>query len=150
MRLVEALGAIRLRSDVERKRLFGLTGPARSGSAFNAGIYTPQARVRTYARLHELADTLLRAGWSVIVDAAFLKRAERDAFRALAQNAGAAFGILAPQATPAQLRERIEARNARGQDASEATLEVLAQQMQTLEPLDAAEMEFVISNPSRR
>lgn len=142
--------SLRLRSDVERKRLFGLTGPARSGSAFNAGIYTAQARVRTYARLHELADTLLHAGWSVIVDAAFLQRAERDAFRALAQNAGAAFGILAPQATPAQLRERIEARNALGQDASEATLEVLAQQMQTLEPLDAAEMEFVISNPSRR
>lgn len=142
--------SLRLRSDVERKRLFGLTGPARSGSAFNAGIYTPQARVRTYARLHELADLLLRAGWSVIVDAAFLKRAERDAFRALAQNAGAAFGILAPQATPAQLRERIEARNARGQDASEATLEVLAQQMQTLEPLHAAEMELVIGDPSRR
>ena len=141
---------LRLRSDIERKRLFGLTGPERSGSAFNAGIYTPQARIRTYERLHEWADKLLRAGWSVIVDAAFLQRAEREAFRALAHNAGAAFGILAPQATPAQLRERIEARNARGQDASEATLDVLAQQMQTLEPLDAAEMEFLISDPSRR
>ena len=141
---------LRLRSDVERKRLFGLTGPARSGSAFNAGIYTPQARIRTYARLQELADMLLRAGWSVIIDAAFLKRAERDAFHALAENADAAFGILAPQATPEQLRERIEARNALGEDASEATLDVLAQQMQTLEPLDAAEIEFVISDPSRR
>ncbi|MEO6319016.1 MAG: AAA family ATPase, partial [Polaromonas sp.] len=138
---------LRLRSDMERKRLFGLTGTARSGSAFNAGIYTPQARIRTYARLHELADMLLRAGWSVIVDAAFLKKAERDEFRMLAQNAGAAFGILAPQATPGQLRERIEARNALGQDASEATLDVLAQQMQTLEPLDAKEMEFVLGNP---
>ena len=90
---------------------------------------------------------LLQAGWSVIVDAAFLKRAERDTFRNLATDAGADFGILAPRATPEQLRERIEARNALGQDASEATLDVLAQQMQTLEPLDATEKEFLITSP---
>jgi hypothetical protein len=82
---------------------------------------------------------LLRAGWSVIVDATFLKRAERDAFRALARDTGAAFGILAPQATPAQLRERIQARAALGEDASEATLDVLAQQMKEIEPLAADE-----------
>ncbi len=138
---------VRLRSDVERKRLFGLAGAERSGSAFNDGIYTQQARTRTYARLYALAATLLQAGWSVIVDAAFLKRAERDTFRNLANDAGADFGILAPRATPEQLRERIEARNALGQDASEATLDVLAQQMQTLEPLDATEKEFLITSP---
>ena len=135
---------LRLRSDVERKRLFGLAGAARSGSAFNAGIYTPEARLRTYARLRTLAALLLRAGWSVIVDAAFLKRAERAEFRALAEKAGAAFAILAPQATPAQLRERIQTRSALGRDASEATLEVLTQQLQTLEPLTADEAEFVV------
>ena len=82
---------------------------------------------------------LLQAGWSVVVDAAFLKRADRDAFRALARQMGAAFSILAPQATPEQLRQRILARSAAGHDASEANLAVLAQQMQDIEPLGADE-----------
>jgi uncharacterized protein len=131
---------LRLRSDVERKRLFGLGSTAHSGSATGAGIYVPDASARTYARLRELAGLLLRADWSVVVDASFLKRSDRASFRALAADAGVAFGILAPQATPAQLRERIVARSTLGRDASEATLQVLAQQMQVIEPLAADEM----------
>ncbi len=68
------LHTVRIRSDVERKRLFGLAPDAASGGT----IYTPEATARTYARLAELAESILAAGWSVIVDAAFLKRAERD------------------------------------------------------------------------
>jgi hypothetical protein len=136
---------LRLRSDVERKRLFGLASTARSGSNTDTGIYAPNDNARTYDQLSELADMLLRAGWSVIVDAAFLKRADRDAFRALARQAGATFSILAPQATPAQLRERILARRALGRDASEATLDVLAQQMRVMEPLGPDEREQIQS-----
>jgi len=139
-----AAATLRLRSDVERKRLFGLAGSARSGSTLNAGIYAPDAHARTYGHLLEMAQGMLGAGWSVIVDATFLKRADRDAFRALAQDTGAAFGILAPQATPAQLRERILARGALGLDASEATLAVLAQQMQAIEPLGPDELACVV------
>jgi hypothetical protein len=137
---------LRLRSDVERKRLFGLSGTARSGSALDQGIYAADVHTRTYAELRSQAEMLLNAGWSVIVDATFLKRAERDAFARLAKDTGAAFGILAPLATPAQLRERIRARNASGHDASEATLEVLAQQMQQIEPLDADERLSVVAS----
>lgn len=126
---------LRLRSDVERKRLFGLPSTARSGSKINTELYATDAHARTYGHLRELAGLLLRAGWSVIVDATFLQRADRDAFAALAREAGAAFAILAPQATPSQLRERILARNAQGHDASDATLEVLAQQMRVINPL---------------
>jgi predicted kinase len=89
--------------------------------------------------LLELGEVLLRAGWSVIVDATFLKRADRDSFRALAARTGAAFSILAPQATTAQLRERIVARQEQGHDASEATLDVLALQMKLIEPLTPEE-----------
>lgn len=135
---------LRLRSDVERKRLFGLTHTQHSGSPVDAGIYAPDAHARTYGRLRELAGMLLRGGWSVIVDATFLKRSERDAFRTLAREIGVAFSIMAPQATPEQLRERIVARQALGHDASEATLLVLAQQMRTIEPLAADEDHFLI------
>jgi hypothetical protein len=129
---------IRLRSDVERKRLYGLAAQSASGSPLDGGIYTPEAHARTYARLAELAASVLAEGWSVIVDAAFLRRDERDAFHALAQRHGAAFAIIAPQAAPAELARRIEARRARG-DASEATLEVLERQRSYLEPLGADE-----------
>lgn len=132
---------LRLRSDVERKRLFGLGITDRSGSPLDAGLYAPDVHGRTYARLHELAVMVLRAGWSVIVDAAFLKRAERDSFREVAKATGADFAILAPQATPDQLRERIRARAVKGQDASEATLEVLARQRLSIEPLAVDEMQ---------
>lgn len=140
---------LRLRSDVERKRLFGLASSARTGAHPNAGIYTPAANLRTYAHLRAQAAGLLRAGWSVIVDAAFLKRAERADFRALAGELGLAFGILAPPATPAQLRQRIQERSALGQDASEATLAVLAQQMALIEPLTPDEVQQLQAAPAR-
>ncbi len=135
---------LRLRSDVERRRLFGLAATHRSGSGIDAGIYAADGHLRTYGRLLELAGKLLHAGWSVIVDAAFLKRAERASFHALASDIGARFGILAPQAAPAVLRQRIQARHALGRDASEATVEVLEQQMRWIEPLDADERRHLL------
>jgi hypothetical protein len=94
------LTTVRMRSDVERKRLFGLAPEADSGGA----IYTVEATARTYARLAELAEGAITSGWSAIVDAAFLKRAERDAFRALAEKLGVPFAILAPTAPADELR----------------------------------------------
>jgi aminoglycoside phosphotransferase family enzyme/predicted kinase len=137
-------GTIRLRSDVERKRLFGYAATAKSHSALDDGIYTQAAHVRTYHRLHELAQSLLAAGWSVIVDAAFLKRAERCTFHALATQEKSEFRILAPQASPTLLRARVAARLQKAHDASEATLEVLEQQMANIEPLDADEQNYLL------
>ncbi|MES2013480.1 MAG: AAA family ATPase [Pseudomonadota bacterium] len=135
---------IRLRSDVERKRMFGLAATAKSNSTLDGGIYTQEAHQRTYQRLHELTQSLLAAGWSVIIDAAFLKRAERKAFQTLATQQGAEFRILAPQASPAELRARIVARLKNEHDASEATLAVLEQQITAIEPLDADERDYLL------
>ncbi|MDD5249097.1 MAG: AAA family ATPase [Rhodocyclaceae bacterium] len=135
---------VRLRSDVERKRLFGLGAQDRSASPLDGGIYTPQAHAATYRRLEELAQLALHEGWSVIVDAAFLKRAERDAFRRLAANNDVPFAILACAAPVAELRRRVGAR--RG-DASEATLAVLERQLAGIEPLAADERECLVTPP---
>jgi uncharacterized protein len=135
---------LRLRSDVERRRLFGLQRKQRSGAAIDAGIYAADAHRRTYTQLQHTARKLLRAGWSVIVDAAFLRRSERDDFHALAHACGAGFAILAPQADTDTLRRRITARLARGQDASEATLAVLDKQLQWIEPLGDDERACVL------
>ena len=125
---------VRLRSDVERKRLFGLSPLAGSGSALDGGIYTAEATTRTYGRLRALAGEIMAAGWPVIVDAAFLRREERAAFRALASELGVEFRILVTTAPVAELRRRLVAR--RG-DASEANVAVLDKQLAWFEPLDA-------------
>ena len=130
---------VRLRSDVERKRLFGLSAGEASGSATDGGIYSQEANRRTYARLLELAERALSDGWSVIVDAAFLRRSEREDFRALAARLDVPFGILACEAPAGELRRRIAARTG---DASEATLAVLERQIATHEPLTAEERPY--------
>jgi len=141
----EQARTLRLRSDVERRRLFGLHRHQRSDAGMHAGIYDPDAHRRTYTHLQDTSRMLLTAGWSVIVDAAFLNRGERDSFHALAKACDADFAILAPQASVDALRTRIAARQAKGVDASEATLEVLEQQLQWIEPLDAGERARVIA-----
>lgn len=133
--LLEENGAIRIRSDVERKRLFGVLAEESSGSPIDGGIYTSEANVKTYARLEELAGVILNAGYPVIVDAAFLKRKERDRFERLARRLGVPFTVLDFTADEDVLRERVVKREREGKDASEATLEVLEIQARNREPL---------------
>lgn len=137
--LVERLGAVRVRSDVERKRQHGLAATARSGSALNEGLYTAEAGARTYDRLAELARAIVGAGHTVILDATFLRRAQRERMQALAAELRVPFLILAFGASEATLRERIVAREQAGVDASEAGLAVLEHQLASAEPLAAEE-----------
>jgi aminoglycoside phosphotransferase family enzyme/predicted kinase len=134
---LERFGAIRIRSDVERKRLFGL-GPledSRSGE----NIYSQEATRRTYERLQNLARAIMQAGYPVIVDAAFLRRAEREAFRQLADELNAPFAIASLQAPDPVLHERIARRREHAQDASEADIAVLNMLQAAQEPLDERE-----------
>ena len=135
------LHTVRIRSDVERKRLHHLAPDADSGGT----IYGPAATLRTYAHLAELAERTLQAGWSVIVDAAFLRRAERDAFARLAGTLGVGFAILAPEASPETCAARLATRR---RDASEATPAVLAGQVQWFEPVTPDEVKAADFMPS--
>ena len=132
-RLLERCGLVRLRSDVERKRLQGLSASARTDSAPGQGLYTPEINARTYQRLAELSAGLLRAGLPVLVDAAFLNSAQRDLFRKLAARLGVAFAVLACTAPRPVLEARVAARERSGDDPSEAGLEVLHAQLAGLE-----------------
>ena len=123
--LLERLGAVRVRSDVERKRLAGMTATERPARQDQAHLYGPAMTLRTYARLQTIASELLRAGLNVIVDAASLRRHERDAFRALAAQERATFSLVECVAPEAVLRARIERRMAANHDASDATPAVL-------------------------
>jgi len=144
---IEQQGAIRLRSDVERKRLFDID-PARSRAVpVDTGIYSPDASTRTYEKLAELARTVVLSGFPVVIDATFLQWARRSTFRRLADELGVPFRILAFDADEPVLRERIARRFAAGDDASDATRDVLARQLQTREPLTSEELAFVAPHP---
>ena len=122
------LRALHVRSDVERKRLAGLPPGADSKSPPDAGIYTRDYTARTYDRLHDCAKAALLGGESIIVDAAFLRRDERLRFLSLAESVHARAALVHCHAPPETLRERVAARRARRDDASEAGLDVLQRQ----------------------
>jgi aminoglycoside phosphotransferase family enzyme/predicted kinase len=123
--LAERLGGVRVRSDVERKRLFGFAPEDRTQQS----IYTSDATLRTYERLAQSARAALAAGVPAVVDGAFLQRAERDRFRALAAGLGARFALVVCEAPVEALRARVAARYGQGRDASEADVAVLERQM---------------------
>ena len=148
--LVRRLPALRVRSDLERKRLHGLKASARSGSRVGAGLYSDAATRRTYAALAAAADALLRNGQTALVDAAFLRRSERLAFRQVAAVNAARFLLLDCTARPEELRRRIRARARAGRDASEADIAVLEHQLRTQEPLDGAERRATVTVDTER
>ena len=142
--LLERIGAVRVRSDVERKRMHGVAALERASAGVDEGLYTERASDLTYERLRGLAREIVETGRIAIVDAAFPKRSQRESFRALAAELRVPFAILAFEAREATLRQRVAARRARGNDASDADLAVLAHQIATQEPLAADERAHAI------
>jgi aminoglycoside phosphotransferase family enzyme/predicted kinase len=139
--LLELMGAIRIRSDVERKRLFGISADTDSRSGIDKGIYSVEAGIKTYERLLFLAKALLEAGITVIVDAAFLKYEQRRPFRELAMEKQMPFIVLEFSAAAETLRQRIKART---HDVSDADLSVLEHQLSTVKPLRESEFSCLI------
>lgn len=135
--LVEQLGALRIRSDVERKRLFGCRPEDDSKAAVGEGMYTTEATEKTYKKLAELATSVLSAGYSVFVDAVFLRPRERQQFEKLARARKTPFVILEFTASPETLRQRIVQRT---NDVSDADLRVLEMQMAKWQPLESKEL----------
>jgi aminoglycoside phosphotransferase family enzyme/predicted kinase len=143
--LATRLNALHVRSDVERKRLAGIAAHEPSRSPPDAGIYTLEFNERTYRRLHDCAAAALAGGEATIVDAAFLRGDERRRFLALAQQLNLPCAIVHCGAPDAVLRDRIAARTAARDDASEAGLDVLARQPGYWEPFGSEELPRVVA-----
>ncbi len=141
-KLAQEIGAVHLRSDIERKRLFGFAALDNTGSAAQDGIYTAKAGEQTYQHLADMANIALQSGFHVIVDATFLKRAQRDLFLHLAQSLSLPVRILDFTASVITLQQRIAQRQ---NDASEATAEILQQQLASADDFGPDELEHTIS-----
>lgn len=136
-RLADYAGVIRLRSDLERKRLAGMAPTARDGAA--SGLYAAGMTGMTYGRLEALARSLLAAGMNVVVDATFLDPRQREAFARLAADMAVPFTILELQASDKTLRARVAARAQTGSDPSDADVDILDRQLAHYLPLSLAE-----------
>jgi predicted kinase len=130
--LAERLGGVRVRSDVERKRLAGIDWRAPVGAAVD--LYSPGMTERTYARLQAVACAALAGGLAVVVDAASLRRMERRALLAIADAVGAPAVVVECHAPLDVLRQRVALRAAHGADPSDATVAVLEAQRSWHEP----------------
>lgn len=136
--LIAPLAAIRIRSDVERKRIAELGLDTITGH-FGQGLYSPEMTRRTYARLLKCAESCLKGGINTIVDAAFLTRADRHSFQELAARVGSTFTLLACQADHAIMVRRLQKRAQRHADPSDADVAILLHQPQVTDLLDEGE-----------
>jgi predicted kinase len=146
--IAHTASAIVVRTDAVRKQLAGVPWHEHHAGDVGEGLYTAAMTERTYARCLDLAADLLAAGWSVVLDGVFGRRAEREAARALARGQGAAYRIVWCAAPEPVLRARLRARRAAGRDLSDAGEEVLDLQLRHYEsPADELDLERWVGKP---
>jgi hypothetical protein len=114
-------GALHLRSDIERKRMFGVADVDR----LPPSTYTQETSDAIYARLRDKADRAIKAGQSVVVDAVHSRPAEREAIEAVARENLVPFMGVWLDAPQKVLIERIAQRIG---DASDANADVVKHQ----------------------
>jgi aminoglycoside phosphotransferase family enzyme len=120
-----APGAVHLRTDVERKLMYGVAMDTR----LPASAYTPASRDEVYSRICEKAGAVLDAGRSAVIDAVFPEGSSRCLPRGIAKRAHASFAGFWLEAPAGLLRERV---SRRAGDASDANAAVLDQQLETV------------------
>jgi uncharacterized protein len=135
--LAAAVDAVVLRSDVIRKRA---PGPP---AADVATRYAPTAKAAVYETLAAEADAALGEGRSVIADATFIRRADRDRLRAIAERRGVACVFVDCRSDPEVVRARLATRTA--DDVSDARWETYVDQTRAAEPLAADESHIVVA-----
>ena len=121
--ILEKTGAIRIRSDVERKRIFGVKINQKDNAGIGEGIYSQRATENTYSVLLNLAESILDAGFAVIVDATFINPSYVRPFEMLANEKKTGILIIEFMASMDTLRQRIINRKHEASDADLAVLE---------------------------
>lgn len=135
-----SLPALRLRSDVERKRGLGID-PTRTAPT---SAYDREWTARTYQALLEHTRAMVSAGEVAVVDATFLRTAQREPFLALAETSGVPLVIVVCDAPAPVLRQRIATRAGEETNVSDADLSVLEAQLREREPLSQSERDVSI------
>lgn len=142
--VVKALGAVRVRSDVERKRMYAEKREGGLSQGAAESLYDPAMTHATYTRLLDLASEMLEAGYTVVVDATFLRVSQRQPFIQLAIDHQYPFVIVDVWAPQEVLAQRIEWRAKQRTDASDATVGVMEEQKAIEDPFTEDERPHVL------
>jgi aminoglycoside phosphotransferase family enzyme/predicted kinase len=128
-----------LRSDVFRKHLFQRDPYAPTPTSEQLALYADKATQQVYALLKSTAENLLKSQQSVIIDAACLKHWQRQIFQNLAAELQIPFQICVFDVPQDILAKRLVQRQQESENISDATLDVLTEQLTHLEPLTVEE-----------
>jgi aminoglycoside phosphotransferase family enzyme/predicted kinase len=134
-KLADRTSAIHIRSDVERKRLY---------KDKPEEIYQNDATIVTYQHLLELTKNIISCHYPAIIDATFLQKKWRKKFARLAKENNIPYHILSCQADNEVIQQRINQRSHERDNVSDATIDVMRQQLKHLDPIDRHENQFVI------
>jgi hypothetical protein len=132
--LAGRLGLVVISSDVTRKRLASVPETEHRFEEFDAGIYSPGFSIKTYDAMFGQAKGILNEGGSVIIDASFIKSAERLRAKRLAEETGARFFILECTLDEELTRQRLAQRLEQG-SVSDGRWEIYQAQKERLEPV---------------
>lgn len=136
LQLSDQLDAIRIRSDLERKRLF---------SKDSNNLYSDDITQHTYKHLKQLSGIILDAGYPVIIDATFLDKKWRDYFLTLANDKKLKFYIFSCRANKKTLLQRLKTRANDSSNISDADISVMESQIENYSDLSDEEQQYVIS-----
>lgn len=127
------LGLEIVSSDVVRKELTGSAPEEHHWDRYGEGIYTESVTARTYGELLKRAETALDAGRSIIVDATFRRRTDRDLFRQLAGRHGSRFHLLYAVCPEEAVRQRLETRRNQCDEPSDGRWDIYLLQKEEFE-----------------
>jgi predicted kinase len=111
---------VHIRSDVERKRLFGVA----LGDRLPQSAYAPEVSDTVYGICRKRALLALAVGRTVILDAVHAKPTERADAAELARQAGVPFTGLWLEAPPELLRKRVASREGDVSDATPSVVDI--------------------------
>lgn len=130
------LGIETVRSDVVRKEIAGVPPREHHFEEHAEGIYTKAFDEMTYRKVFDLSDIALASGRSVIADATFRRRKERDSFRSLAVKHGARFRIINTSCPEEIAQQRLEQRMEKPAEISDGRWEIYLKQREEFDPLE--------------
>lgn len=125
-------------SDRTRKELTGIAPFEHFTDEYAGGIYSPETTRAVYNALFDRAREALSAGHSIIIDATFKSRADRDRFRLLAEECGTRFRLFHTDCSDGAAKRRLSRRAKGKKVVSDGRWEVYVRQKEEFEPVDAA------------
>lgn len=134
--LGEVLPATVIDSDTTRKELAGLGPMSRQENEYQSGIYSPEMSAKVYATLLERAGPLLKQGRTVILDATYIQRSDREAAKRLARQHGARFAAVHCDVSDDLARERLAERSGDPNRVSDGRWEIYVRQREAFDPLN--------------